>query len=143
MELTLRNAFKLALTAAVLSACVQAEPITEYRPVVDPGRTNAAKFEKDLQACRAIAVRVEADYKKRQEEQMAANMMAGLLVGAIAGAAIGDSGDYIAAGAAYGAAAGAATNDYGYDLVKYGPRRIVDRCMSERGHVILNDIGRG
>lgn len=133
----------LVSAALVLSACVQVEPLAEYRPVVDPGRTNGAKFESDLQACRSIATRVEADYKKRQEEQMAANIMAGLLVGAIAGAAIGDSSDYIAAGAAYGAVAGAATNDYGYDLVKYGPRRIVDRCMAERGHVILNDIGRG
>jgi len=46
-------------------------------------------------------------------------------------------------GAASGMAAGAATNDYSYDLVTYGPRRVVDRCMAERGHTILNDIGRG
>lgn len=46
-------------------------------------------------------------------------------------------------GAASGMATGAATDDYTDDLVKFGRRRIVDRCMTERGHVILNDPGRG
>ena len=49
----------------------------------------------------------------------------------------------LAYGAASGMAAGAANNDYTQDLVKFGPRRIVDRCMADRGHTILNDIGRG
>lgn len=132
-----------AIAALTLSACEPMEPLTEYRPVVDPARTNSAKFEKDLTACRNIALQVQADYQKRQQDQLAANLIAGILVGAALGAAIGDSGDWAAAGAASGAAAGLANNDYTHDLVTYGPRRIVDRCMAERGHKILNDIGRG
>lgn len=127
-----------------LSACVPAEPLQEYRPVVDPARTNARKFEADLAACRNIALKLEADYKKRAEEEMAANLMVGLLAGAVLGAAAGGDMNYAAAGAAYGAAAGAAApGDYSRDLVKFGPRRVVDRCMAERGHAILNDVGRG
>jgi hypothetical protein len=114
------------LAMLVIAGCAELEPLTEYRPVVDPERTNMARFERDLEACRAVAVQVEADYRQRQEEQMGANIMAGLLVGAITGMA-----------------AGAASTDYTHDLVTFGPRRIVDRCMAERGHAILNDIGRG
>jgi uncharacterized protein YcfJ len=138
----------LGLAAALaVSGCAELEPLTEYRPIVDPERTNMPRFERDLEACRAVAVQVEADYSKRQQEQMGANIMTGLLVGAITGAVVGGGtnyqGELVAYGAASGMAAGAATNDYTHDLVTYGPRRIVDRCMAERGHAILNDIGRG
>ncbi|MFC3086766.1 glycine zipper family protein [Tabrizicola soli] len=130
-----------------LTGCAEIEPLTDYRPVVDPSRTNQARFERDLEACRAIAVQVEADYRQRQEEQMAANIMAGLIVGAITGAVVGSGsgyqGELAAYGAASGMAAGAAATDYTHDLVTFGPRRIVDRCMTERGHVVLNDPGRG
>lgn len=125
-----------------LSGCVQPVALADYRPVVDPGRTNAAKFESDLTACRNIALKVEADYKQQQQSEMATNMIAGLIVGAALGAAVGNS-DGAAYGAAYGATAGAASGDYTHDLVKFGPRRIVDRCMTERGHVVLSDLGKG
>lgn len=78
---------------------------------------------------------------------MAANIMAGLIVGAITGAVVGSGsgyqGELAAYGAASGMAAGAAATDYTHDLVTFGPRRIVDRCMTERGHVVLNNPGRG
>lgn len=125
-----------------LSACEPVKPLTDYRPVVDPARTNQAKFERDLVECRNLAIKVEADYKARQQKEMGQNMMVGIVAGALLGAAVGNS-DYAAAGALYGGAAGAAAGDYTHDLVTYGPRRIVDRCMAERGHRILNDIGRG
>lgn len=130
----------LAVALIALTAC---EPVTlaDYRPVVDPGRTNAAKFERDLVACRAVATQAEAEYKERQQKEMGANLIAGLLVGAIAGAAIGDSGSWAAYGAASGAAAGVAATDT--ELAHGGPRRIVDRCMVERGHRVLNDPGKG
>lgn len=135
------------IAVALLAGCAELEPLTEYRPVVDQQRTDMPRFERDLEACRAVAVQVEADYRQRQQEQMGANLMTGLLVGAITGAVVGGGTNYqrelTAYGAASGMAAGAAANDYSYDLVTYGPRRVVDRCMAERGHTILNDIGRG
>lgn len=127
-----------ALILLLLAGCVQ--PLEEYRPVTDPAAPNAARYEKDLQACYTIAKAAEADYQKRQEQQMAQNMMAGLLVGAITGAVVGNS-DYAAAGAAYGAGVGAAATDT--ELAVGGPRRIIDRCMNERGHRILSDLGSG
>ncbi|MBK1634356.1 glycine zipper family protein [Rhodovulum adriaticum] len=143
-----RNVLGAALVAALaLGACAELEPLTEYRPVVDPQRTNMAAFERDLVQCRQVALELEADYRKRQQEQAGQQMMVGLIAGALVGAAAGtnsgNQGELIAYGAATGAAAGAASTDYTRDLVRYGPRRVVDRCMAERGHSILNDIGRG
>ncbi len=130
----------IALTSLIaLTACVQ--PLTEYRPIVDPAKSKPEKFEKDLAACKAIGLQAEADYKAKQDKEMGANIMAGLIVGAIAGAAIGDSSDWAAYGAASGAASGAAATDT--ELAVGGPRRIIDRCMTDRGHVILSDIGKG
>ena len=64
-------------------------------------------------------------------------MTIGLIVGAIAGAAVGsvsgDAGD----GALEG---GLAETDY--DPVT-SPRKIVDRCMKNRGYEILSDLGKG
>ncbi len=144
--MTRTRAFGL-ITVLAVAGCAELEPLTEYRPVVDPERTNMPRFERDLKACRAVALQVEADYRQRQQEQMGANIMAGLVLGAITGAVVGGGtnyqGELAAYGAASGMAAGAAANDYTHDLVTYGPRRVVDRCMAERGHTILNDIGRG
>jgi len=123
----------------ILPACVQ--PLEEYRPVVDPARSKPAKYEADLTACRAIATKAEADYKARQEKELGANIMAGIIVGAIVGAAVGDNSDWAAYGAASGAASGAAATDT--ELATGGPRRIIDRCMTSRGHIILNDLGKG
>jgi uncharacterized protein YcfJ len=137
----------ICLAVAMVSACVQQQPLTDYRPVVDPKAKASRHYEANLRDCRQIALKVEADYKKRASDEMAANLFAGLLVGAVAGAVVGNNtgmqGDYIAAGAASGAAAGAVGGDYTHDLVTYGPRRVVDRCMMERGHAVLNDIGKG
>ena len=74
------------IAALAVGGCAELEPLTEYRPVVDTERTNMPLFENDLEACRTVAVQVEADYRQRQQEQMGANIMAGLLVGAITGA---------------------------------------------------------
>lgn len=136
----------VACLITTLTACEAPDQLTDYRPVIDPGRTNAAKFENDLVACRNIAVKVEADYKKKQQNEMVAGLIAGALVGAatgaIAGGGTGNKSDYILAGTAVGAAGGAASGDHTYDLVKFGPRRIVDRCMTERGYAVLNDPGK-
>lgn len=136
-----------SLTLVALAGCEPVQTLSEYRPVIDPKARSSRHYETDLVECRDIALKVEADYKKRASDEMAANLFAGLLVGAVAGAVVGNNtgnqSDYIAAGAAYGAAAGSVSGDYTHDLVTYGPRRVVDRCMAQRGHVILNDIGRG
>jgi len=132
---------------AILAGCAEREPLAEYRPVVDPGRTNMSAFEDDLGTCRQIAIALQEDYRERQAAQAGANLMAGLLVGALTGAVVGSGtgyqGRFVAAGALSGATAGASTTDYSYDLVEFGPRRVVDRCMTDRGHSILSDIGRG
>lgn len=143
----MRRLTMLGAAMAILAACEPLPPLSEYRPVVDPKARNSHRFESDLVECRNIALKVEADYKKRQSDEFAANMLAGLVVGAVAGAVVGNNtgyqSDYIAAGAAAGAAGGVASGDYTHELVTFGPRRVVDRCMTERGHAILNDPGKG
>ena len=134
------------LGCTLLGACAT-ESLVDYSPIVDPKMIDQTKFDKDIVECRSIALQVEADYRKRQSEQAMSNMLAGALAGAITGAVVGSGSDYqselTAYGAASGMAAGAAANDYTRDLVKYGPRRVIDRCMANRGHTLLNDIGRG
>ncbi|SOC11601.1 glycine zipper family protein [Rhodobacter maris] len=129
-----------------LTACEPVQTLQDYRPVVDTAKIRPAKYEADLAQCRAIATQVEAEYKERQQKEIGQQMVAGLIVGALVGAAAGShshyQGSYIAQGAAAGAAIGATSGDYDHDLVTYGPRRVVDRCMTGRGYIILNDPGR-
>ena len=140
---------KLLLCLPLLTAvaCDPVAPLTEYTPVVDPGRVSEARFQADLVACRNLALQVEAEYKAKQEKEMTQNLVAGILVGALVGAAAGNNSgyqsDYVRAGALAGASSAVASGDYTYDLVTFGPRRVVDRCMSGRGYNILSDIGRG
>ncbi|MCC6864516.1 MAG: glycine zipper family protein [Rhodobacteraceae bacterium] len=135
----------LALIAII--GCTGPGPLTEYRPVVDRERTNMAQFESDLDTCRTIAMQVEANYSKRHNKQMTTNIIGGLLGGAIGGLIFGiviNDPMSIVGGAIYGGISGATKeSDYTHDLLEFGPQRIVDRCMTERGHTILNDIGRG
>lgn len=135
------------VASAVLAACQPVDQLADYRPVVDPGRTDAAKFESDLTACRNIATQVEKQYKDQQAKEVIGGLIAGAIVGAATGAALGhnsgNQGTYVRTGVAAGAIGGAASGDTDYDLVKFGPRRVVDRCMAERGHAILSDLGRG
>ena len=145
----MRVAILVPAAAVFLSACVPDDvPITEYRPVIDDKRVNKRRFERDLAECREFAIKLEADYKKRQEEELGKEILVGIVAGALTGFAFGaatggNQGDFAAAGAAAGAASGIANREYTDDLVKYGPRRVVDRCMANRGYAVLNDPGRG
>jgi|TARA_R110000764_G_scaffold96655_1_gene180792 hypothetical protein len=127
--------------AIVLIAGCAATPLTEYRPITDPQSSVAYKYESDLSACLQIATAAEAEYNKRQADAMAANLVGGIIMGALLGAAIGDSSDFAAYGAASGALAGLEATDF--ELANGGPRRIADRCMNERGHKVLGDMGKG
>lgn len=127
--------------AFALAGCVP-EPLADYRPVVDPARTSPAKYEKDRQECVAIAQQVQADYQKKANEQLVAGLVFGAIMGAAIGSAVGGNAESTRYGAAAGALGGAASTEYTNDLVKYGPRRVVDRCMEGRGHNILADPGR-
>jgi len=127
------------VTLCALSGCVQT--LEEYRPVVDSGASNSGRYERDLAACYSIAKKAEAEYQKRQQDELGANLIAGVLAGALVGAAVGDNSDWAKTGAVYGAAAGAANTDT--EMAVGGPRRIIDRCMTDRGHRILSDFGRG
>ena len=93
------------VTLCALSGCVQT--LEEYRPVVDSGATNSVRYERDLAACYSIAKKAEAEYQKRQQDELGANLIAGVLAGALVGAAVGDNSDWAKTGAVYGAAAGA------------------------------------
>ena len=122
-----------------VSACAQ--PLEEYRPVVDPASSDRAAYEADLPECLAIADGLQREYRARASGEMWAN----IIVGALAGAALGGAldGASVGQGASVGATAGIlADTPHGPDMVQYGPRRVVDRCMIERGHRVLNDPGR-
>ena len=81
-----------------------------------------------------------AQAKQRRDAQMAPNILTGLLIGATIGNASGIGSDTrqdsTKQGAVFGTLAGAAD---GGGHVKLGQRRIIDRCMANRGYDLLND----
>lgn len=136
----MKRTFLALSILATLAACGQPAQLEQYTPVADMAGPRAASFASDLAGCRAYATVAEQNYKQQQNAEMGANILAGLILGAAVGAAIGNS-DTARYGAASGAVSGAASTDT--ELAYGGPRRIIDRCMAGRGHVILNDLGRG
>ena len=150
------------MTTAALASCATIESgqgidITTYKPVIDAKGMgyNQVKLNMDLQECRQIGYEVKARYDaQRKRETDAAWKKAAL--GALAGAAVGAvvdkaydkyDGEAITAGALAGAGIGAAVGsdgvDYTRQVVKFGPTSIIDRCMANRGYVILSAEGYG
>lgn len=133
----------LSACAAIL-ACAPMPTLDNYRPAVDPAKTNMAQFDADLADCVALAKKVQDDYQAAREQELAVNVLSGIVAGAIVGNAFGDGSHRdVAAGMAAGAVGGAASTDYTSDLIKFGPQRVVDRCMEGRGYNVLSDPGRG
>lgn len=137
MNTRARAATPLALAGLVtlplaLAACGYQPSLGDYRPVVDSYNTDMAAYEADRGQCVAVAMQAQAEYERQQRLKRESNMTIGLIVGAIAGAAVG-----VTLGALEG---GPGETDY--DPVT-SPRKIVDRCMKNRGYEILSDLGKG
>ena len=131
-----RTATPLALAGLItlslaLAACGCQPSLGDCRPVVDSYNTDMAAYEADRGQCVAVAMQAQAEYERQQRLKRESNMTIGLIVGAIAGAAVG-----VTLGALEG---GPGETDY--DPVT-SPRKIVDRCMKNRGYEILSDLGK-
>ena len=128
-----------------LAGCGYQPSLSDYRPVVDSFTTDMAAYEADRGQCVSVALQAQAEYERQQREKRESNMTIGLIVGAIAGAAIGsasgDAGDGAIVGGTMGALEGGLAETE-YDPVT-SPRKIVDRCMKNRGYEILSDMGKG
>jgi len=128
-----------------LAGCGYQPALRDYRPVVDSYTTDMAAYETDRGECVSIATQAQVEYERQQKAKRESNLTIGLVIGAIAGAAIGstsgDAGDGAAIGATMGALEGGLA-DTNYDPVT-SPRKIVDRCMLNRGYELLNDPGKG
>ena len=137
MNTRARAATPLALAGLVtlpltLAACGYQPSLGDYRPVVESYNTDMAAYEADRGQCVAVAMQAQAEYERQQRLKRESNMTIGLIVGAIAGAAV--------AGTLGALEGGLAETDY--DPVT-SPRKIVDRCMKNRGYDILSDMGKG
>ena len=134
----------IAVTLGV-AGCGYQPSLSDYRPVVDSFTTDMAAYETDRGQCVSVALQAQAEYERQQKAQRESNMTIGLIVGAIAGAAIGsasgDAGDGAIVGGTMGALEGGLT-ETDYDPIT-SPRKIVDRCMKNRGYDILSDLGKG
>ena len=164
--MTMKKKVRPLKTAVLLTgmlafvACAQDSAridLTTYAPVIDVGGQgyDIADYNKDLDECRALGVRVQAAYeaqqkKEREDAQKAA--FVGALAGGVIGHSVGRNNDYhtgrsATAGALYGGAIGGAVGaenlDYTRDITKFGPTSIVDRCMTDRGYKILSVEGFG
>lgn len=132
--------------AFLVAGCQQR--LQEYTPIIDTAGLDQAQFEYDLSQCRTLAERVQEEYRAEQQNKALGNAIAGAIVGVALGAAVGsvsaDAGAGALVGGATGAAVGAANaNAENQELIEDQPRRILDRCMKNRGYAILNDVGRG
>ena len=134
----------IAVTLGV-AGCGYQPSLSDYRPVVDSFTTDMAAYETDRGQFVSVALQAQAEYERQQKAQRESNMTIGLIVGAIAGAAIGsasgDAGDGAIVGGTMGALEGGLA-ETDYDPVT-SPRKIVDRCMKNRGYDILSDLGKG
>ena len=87
-----------------------------------------------------IATQAEAALKQQHDEQLGRNILAGAVISTVIGSAAGfgtaNRSDNAKKGAVFGALAG--TTDSTEDL-KLGPRRIMDRCIPNRGYDLLNN----
>ena len=135
----------LATAAVTLAACGYQPSLSDYRPVVDSHTTDMSAYEADRGQCVGIALQAQAEYARQQKAQRDSNLTIGLIVGAVAGAAVGsvtgDAGDGAVVGGTLGALEGGLA-ETDYDPVT-SPRKIVDRCMKNRGYDILSDLGKG
>ena len=113
---------------SMLAAYGTQPSLVDYRPVVDSYNTNMATYEGDRTQCVNVAMQVQAEYDRREKEQRQSNLTVGFIIGAIVGATLGTL------------EGGLAETDY--DPMT-SPRKIVDRCMQNRGYEILNDEGKG
>jgi len=80
----IRKAQGLGLVFILAPAgCAELESLSEYRQVVNPVRTDSDQSEHDPDEYLIADLQVEADYQKRQQEQIGTNIMTGLWVGAL------------------------------------------------------------
>ena len=129
---------KRVLTIAVASTCVIGCGATQrqWTPTVDTyGNSRAQYTSRDLEECRALAMRVSG----YAPEEATRGAVTGGLVGAAAGAAIGAAFGSAGTGAAVGAAAGG----IGYGAKKGAEseanfKRAYVNCMRQRGHNVLD-----
>jgi uncharacterized protein YcfJ len=156
----LRSAIAGVFLTLAMAGCAQNSAridLTTYAPVIDvKGQGyDQTDYARDLDECRTLGVRVQAQYEaqqKKEREDAMASAFVGALAGAVVGHAVGDSNDYhtgrsATAGALYGGAIGGAVGagnmDYTQEITKFGPTIIVDRCMTDRGYTILSVKGFG
>ena len=121
-----------------LAAC-SGVPLESYAPVVDTYSVDLAKYNRDIAECRLIAMQAEAASKQRRDAQLGRNILAGAVIGTVIGSAAGigthNRSDNAKKGAVFGALAGTADST---EDKKLGPRRIMDRCIANRGYDLLN-----
>lgn len=154
-------AMLVAGVALSLAGCASTESrrinLGSYAPVVDvKGQGyDVATYYADLDECRFIGMKVQADYEQRYEQEKREAFQAaaiGVAVGAALGSAIGQhndqhSGRALTEGALIGGALGASVGsdqiDYDRTMARFGATAVVDRCMQGRGYTVLSAEGRG
>lgn len=129
---------------AVFLAGCSPPSLAEYEPVIDTFSVDMSSYKNDLVQCRSVASAAKVKYDQAAAKALTTNILVGAIAGAVVGSAVGSgNGDLTRYGAATGMAAGAGSAANEQIIAKYGPNKIVDRCMANRGYPILNDIGAG
>ncbi len=149
MRHKLLSAAAFALGVVALSGCSTQfyESVDSYTPAIDTSTsTNPAAYHADLAACRQIASRQQEQQKRTRRRELATRVGTGVAVGATLGHLHGnlsgsdkterDTGVLLAG--TFGAAQGLNETRETDDKVHNTPREVLNKCMTNRGHIILN-----
>lgn len=122
------------VTVAMLTGCAapgyQSQGSgSQYRPMIDLNRANAADYESDLRACQQYA-----DTQVGAGTAAIGGAAAGALVGFLLGRALGDASD----GAFLAKLGAVTTGAQAAGGAEQNQRQIIRNCLAGRGHSVLN-----
>ena len=127
---------KIAVVAVVSALAGCAYQPSKHTPLV---MSPSANFDRDLQECRRIGDEAGKRYWDEAVGVEVGSAIGGMVVGAALGSTINS--DYALAGAAAGGVAGSASAGSPTTQAVAKTSRVIDRCMINKGHKVISDLG--
>jgi uncharacterized protein YcfJ len=130
----------MLLASLTLAACSTAPKQPVFYPNPHLQQVGAAQSQRDIDACRQLAV--DSGVSPNKDGQVGQKAAKGAVLGGVGSAAWGlvrggDAAERALAGAAAGAATGAAAGGFSSAEINPTYQRFVERCLRERGYDVI------
>lgn len=134
-----RRLLALSATVALLSGCATTSQ-TQWTPTVDTyGNSRAQYLSRDLEECRALAMRASGTTAEQTTQGAVSSGLLGAAGGAAIGGILGGSRGSLGRGAALGAITGAAAGGVSSAAQTEAQfQRAFNNCLRQRGHTVIN-----